>query len=138
MGNQAPSPAASGVDPKVKDALDHVRTAAQQLHGAMSDAAAKRGGATKADLEVFAQKAKAVSDSAKASLGSQNRAAKTQLSAAIAALDASQAHAAEGLKSNGQALQTSFRKAIADARASVQKVSEAVAAKRSAATPKTA
>ena len=61
MANQA---AASSLDPKVKDALDHVRTAAQELHGAMSDAAAKRAGATKADLEAFAQKAKAVTESA--------------------------------------------------------------------------
>jgi hypothetical protein len=56
-------------DAKVKDALDHVRASAQELHGAISDATAKRGGALKADLEAVSQKAKAVTDSLKSSLG---------------------------------------------------------------------
>ncbi len=38
-------------DTKVKDALDHIRESAQELHGAISDATAKRGGALKADIE---------------------------------------------------------------------------------------
>jgi hypothetical protein len=54
------------IETNVKDALDHIRAATQELHGAISDAAAKRGGATKADLEALAQKAKAVTESAKA------------------------------------------------------------------------
>ena len=119
-------------DTNVKDALDHVRAAAQELHGAISDAAAKRGGATKADLEAFAQKAKAVTESAKGSLSTQNEAAKKHLSEAVSKLEATQKHVAEGLKSSGQTFQTSINHALADARASVQKVSEAVAAKRSA------
>ncbi len=125
------------VNVKVKDALDHVREATQQLHGAISDAAAKRGGATKADLEVFGNKAKAVTESAKASIGAQQDVTKKHLTEAVTALEAAQKHAAEGLKSAGQAFQTSIKQAIADARASVQKVSEAVAAKRSAASKKT-
>ena len=133
MANQA---AASSLDPKVKDALDHVRTAAQELHGAMSDAAAKRAGATKADLEAFAQKAKAVTELAKASISSQNDAAKKHLTDAVTKLEATQKQIAEGLKSSGQKFQTSVSKAVADARASVQKISEAVAAKRSAASAK--
>ncbi len=133
MANQA---AASSLDPKVKDALDHVRTAAQELHGAMSDAAAKRAGATKADLEAFAQKAKAVTETAKASISSQNDAAKKHLTDAVTKLEATQKQIAEGLKSSGQKFQTSVSKAVADARASVQKISEAVAAKRSAASAK--
>jgi len=48
-----------------KDALDHVRSSdAKKLHGLSANAVAKRGGATKGDLEVFAQKAKAVTESA--------------------------------------------------------------------------
>jgi hypothetical protein len=55
------------IETNVKDALDQIRAATQELHGAISDAAAKRGGATKADLEALAQKAKTVTESAKGS-----------------------------------------------------------------------
>ena len=117
---------------KVKDALDHVRAKAQELHGAISDAAAKRGGAIKADLESVPQKAKAAMESIKATMGTQNEDVKKNLAGAVTHLEATQKHAAESLKSSGQAFQTSVAKAVADARASVQKISEAVAAKRSA------
>ena len=132
-------PAVSSVktDPKIKDALDDVRAAAQKMHGALSDAAAKRGGATKADLEAFAQKAKSVTESVKGSIGAQQETAKKYLNDAVTHLEATQKHAAESLKTSGQAFQTSVKKAVADARASVQKISEAVAAKRSAASTKT-
>ena len=119
-------------DTKVKDALDHVRTAAQELHGAISDAAAKRGGAVKADLQAIPQKVQAVTDSLKTSMGAQNEAAKKALSEAATYLEATQKHASESLKSSGQTFQTSVRQALADARAAVQKVNEAIAAKRSA------
>jgi len=120
------------METNVKDALDHVRAATQELHGAISDAVAKRGGATKADLEVFAQKAKAVTESAKGSISTQHDAAKKHLAEAVTHLEATQKQVAESLKSSGQAFQTSVQKALAEARASAQKVSEAVAAKRSA------
>jgi len=117
----------------VKDALDHIRAATQELHGAISDAAAKRGGATKADLQALAQKAKAVTESAKGSISTQRDAAKKHLADGVTHLEATQKHVAESLKSSGQSFQTSVQKALADARASAQKISEAVAAKRSAA-----
>ena len=120
------------LDTNVKDSLDHIRAATQELHGAISDAVAKRGGATKADLEAFAQKAKAVTESAKGSISTQNDAAKKHLADAVTHLEATQKHVAESLKSSGQAFQTSVQKVLADARASAQKVSEAVAAKRAA------
>ena len=125
------------MDTNVKDSLDHIRAATQELHGAISDAMAKRGGATKADLEAFAQKAKAVTESAKGSISTQNEAVKKYLTDAVTHLEATQKHVAESLKSSGQAFQTSVQKALADARASAQKLSEAVAAKRSAASTKT-
>jgi hypothetical protein len=125
------------MDPNIKDSLDHVRAATQELHGAISDAAAKRGGATKADLEAFAQKAKAAAESAKGSLSTQHDAAKKHVAEAVTQLEATQKHIAESLKSSGQAFQTSVQKALADARASAQKISQAVAAKRSAASAKT-
>jgi len=118
-------------DNKGKDALGHVRAGAQELHGAISDAAAKRGGAIKADIEAIPQKAKAITESIKGSLGTQNEAAKKHLTEAATYLGAVQNHAAEALKSTGQGFQNSVRKALADARASVQEISEAVAASRS-------
>jgi hypothetical protein len=125
-------------DTKVKDALDHVRSAMQELHGAIHEDAAKREGATKADLEAFAQKAKAATKTLKDSIGSQNQAVKKQLTDAASHLDATQKHIGEALKSSGEKFQTSVRKAAADTRASLQKVSEAIAAKRSAASTKKA
>jgi fructose-specific phosphotransferase system component IIB len=70
-------------------------------------------------------------ESAKASLGAQNEVTKKHLTDAVAQLEATQKHAAEGLKTSGQAFQNSVKQALADARASVQKASEAVAAMRS-------
>ena len=119
-------------DTKVKDAVDKARTSAQELHKAISDAAAKRGGAAKADLEAVQQKAKAAIDSIKSAAAVRNEAAKKQLSEAVTYLEATGKHAAEGLKTSGKEFQTSVRQTIADARAAVQKISEAVAAKRTA------
>jgi hypothetical protein len=122
------------VDTKIKDALDHIRAAGQELHRAISDAAAKRGGAVKADLEAVSNKAKTVADSVKGAISGQNEAAKKHLTEAVTHLEATQKHAAESQKSSGEAFHTSIKKVVADARAAVQKISEAVAAKRSAAT----
>ena len=119
-------------DAKLKDTLDHVRTAAQELHQSISDAAAKHGGAMKADLEAISQKAKAVAESAKGSIHGQNEAAKKHITEAVASLEATNKHAAEALKDSGHAFETSVQKAVVAARAAVQHLSEAVAAKRSA------
>lgn len=121
----------------VNNDLDHVRAAAQALHGAISDAAARRSGAVKADLEAVGQTAKVVTESVKASISLQNEVTKKYLKGAVADLEAVQKHAAEALKDSGQAFQTSIRQTLADARATVQKVSEAVAAKRAAESTKT-
>jgi len=64
------------IETNVKDALDYIRAATQELHGAISDAAAKRGGATKADLVALAKKAKAVTESVEGSISTQRDAAK--------------------------------------------------------------
>ncbi len=117
--------------------LDRVRAAAQELHGSISDVAAKRSGAVKSDLEAVGQKAKAVTESVKASVGVQNEATKKHLKEAVTDLEAVQKHAAEAVKNSGPAFQASIRQTLDDARASVQKVTEAVAAKRSAESTKT-
>jgi len=120
------------MDTKVKDALDHVRASAQDLHRSISDAAAKRGGAVKADLEAVGEKAKAVTVSVKSAMSAQNETTKKDLKEAITYLEAAQKHTLESLKSTGSAYQAGVRKALADARAAAQKISEGVAAKRSA------
>jgi len=120
-------------DTKVKDAVDKARAAVQELHRTITDAAAKRGGAVKADLEAVSQKAKAVSESIKGSLAVQNGTTKKHLAEAMTYLEATGKHAADGVKSSGKELQTAVRQTIADARAAAQKVSEAVAAKRTSA-----
>ena len=117
---------------QVKDAVDHVRTATQELYKAISDAAAKSGGAAKADLEAVPQKAKAAIDSIRGSMSTQNAAAKKHLADATTYLEATRKHAADGMKSTGKEFQTAVRQTVADARAAVQQVSEAVAAKRAA------
>ena len=124
----AATPAEHPAQPNVKDALDHARTAAQELHGALSDAVTRRGGAVKADLEALPLKARAIAQSVAGSLDAQATATKHTLADAIAALEATATHAAQALKSSGHAAE----QAISDARASVEKISEAVAAKRAA------
>jgi hypothetical protein len=119
-------------DTQIKDAVDQVRSATQQLHKAISDAAAKRGGAAKADLQAVPQMAKAAIDSIKGSMPAQNEVAKTRLAEAVTYLEATGKDAAEGVKSSGKEFQTAVRQTIADARAAAQKASEAVAAKRTA------
>jgi len=119
-------------DTQVKDAVDKARAAAQELHRAISDAAAKRGGAAKADLAAVPQMAKAAIESIKGSVGVQNEAAKTHLADAVKYLEATGNDAAQGVKSSGKEFQTAVRQTIADARAAVQKVSEAVATTRTA------
>jgi hypothetical protein len=122
---------------KIKDALDHAREAAQELHGRISDAMAKRGGATKPEIETISQKAKAAVESIKASLSTQHEATKKHLTGAVTDLEAAQKNAADGLKSSGQAFETKIRQALADARTGVDKITEAIAAKRAAQSKKT-
>ena len=117
-------------DTEIKDAIDQVRSATQQLHKAISDAAAKRGGAVTADLQAVPQMAKAAVDSIRGSMAAQNEAARKRLAEAVTYLEATGKHAAEGVRSSGKEFQTAVRQTIADARAAAQKVSEAVAATR--------
>ena len=117
MANQAVKSPPAGLDPNVKTALDHVRTAAQELHGAISDAMTKRGGATKADLQSFGQKIKTVTDSAKNTLSTQNATAKKKMNDAVTKLESTQQRINDGLKASGDKVQTSVRQALAEARA---------------------
>jgi hypothetical protein len=49
-----------GAEAEVKDAIDNLRSAAQHLYTSISDAAAKRSGATKAEIATLADKARAL------------------------------------------------------------------------------
>ncbi len=122
---------------KVKDALCHARAAAQELHDALSDAVVKHGEVIRSDLEALPVKARAIADSIGSSLDAQATATKQTVGEAVTYLQATAGHAAQALNNSGHEAEHSFRHAILDARASVQKISEAVAAKRSAASTKT-
>jgi ElaB/YqjD/DUF883 family membrane-anchored ribosome-binding protein len=117
------------------DALDHVRTAAQELHQAISETLAKGTTATKAQVESVIKKAKDAAESAKSVMNARHELAqaaiKQQLAQAIDKLDSAQKHAGDSLKSSGEAFQASLSKALADARVAVQNTSEAIAARRS-------
>ena len=114
------------------DGLDRIRTATQELHQAISDTLTKHANASKAEVESLVEQAKAAADSARSTMRAQHGAAtKRQLTQAIDMLEAAEKHAAESLKSSGEAFHASLSKALADARISVQRISEAVAERRS-------
>lgn len=119
----------------VHDALDHARAVTQQLHQAISDTLAKGASARKAEVEGAIQKAKEAGEATRLAMRARHEAAqeatKKQLTEAVAKLEASQKHAAESLKSSGDAFHAALSKALADARASAQCISEAIAAQRS-------
>jgi exonuclease VII small subunit len=132
MTQPATVSAKSGAEAKVKDAIDNLRSAAQDLHKQISDAAAKRSGATKAEITALTEKAKNMVQSAKASIDTQKGNVAKHLTDAVSHLEATQANLSDSLKATGTSLDTSFKKGLAEARASVQKLSEAVAEKRAA------
>src|SRR5258706_11766095 len=94
-------------DTQVKNAVDQVRSATQQLHKAISDAAAKRGGAVKADLQAVPQMAKAAADSIKGSMATQNDAAKKRLAEAVTYLEAAGEKTPHRAENSRQEIQTS-------------------------------
>src|SRR5258708_25695426 len=100
-------------DTQVKDAIDQVRSATQQLHKTISDAAAKRGGAVKGDLHAVPQMAKAAADSIKGSMATQNAPAKKGLAEAATYLEATGKHAAHGVESSRKGFHTASRPATA-------------------------
>ena len=126
-------PTTAEAQTKIKDALDHGRAAAQELHGALSDAVGIGSKAMKSDLEALAHKATAIADSIGSSLEAQADATKTGIGEAVAYLQGAAQHTAQAVKSSGHDAERSIRQAIGDARAALQKISEAVAEKRSAA-----
>jgi len=117
---------------KGKDSLDRIRAAVQELHGALSDAVGKSGDAMEADLKAIPKKASVIAESIKESVEVQNKASEKHLLQAVAFLESTEKHIATSLKSTGKELQTSMRQALADARAAAQRVSEGLAAKRTA------
>ena len=118
------------------DPLTRARAAAQELHAALSDAACRTGGAVKTDLDSVQQKSRALIDSLKDSMSAPEEQTRKYLKEALANLEAAQKHAAEGVKNKGEQFQAAVRKTLADARASAQHISEALAEQRSAAKQK--
>jgi exonuclease VII small subunit len=137
MAQQATASAKPGNEAKVKDAIEHLRSATQDLHKSISDAAAKRSGVTKADVAALAEKTKSVVRSAKATIDTQKGNVAKHLTDAVKHLEATQANLSDSLKAAGTTLDTSVKKGLMEARASAQKISEAVAEKRAANSAKT-
>ena len=132
MAQLATASAKSGAEAKVKDAIDNLRSAAQDLHKQITDAAARKSGATKADLAALTEKAKSLAKSVKASIDIQQGNVAKHLTDAITHLEATQANLSDSLKATGAGFDASVKKVLVEARASVQKLSEAVAEKRAA------
>jgi hypothetical protein len=117
-------------DTKTTDPLSKARAAAQELHATLSDAASRRGGAAKADLEAVQEKTRTLIESLKTSVSPKDEAARKQINEAMANLESARKYAVDGAKSFGEAFQGSVRKALAEARASAQNISEALAQQR--------
>lgn len=119
----------------VHDTLDHARIAIQELHQTISGMLANRASTRKAEVEGAIQKAKTAAAATKSAMGAQHGAAqeaiKQRLTEAVGKLEASEKHMTESLKGSGGAFDVALSKALADARTSVQNVSEAIAAQRS-------
>ena len=126
----------------VKDALDNVRLAAQQLHGAIIAALGKQMGATSTDIEALARRAKDSAAMARSAARERYEAAEAEirkrLSEAADKLDAAGRETTASVQKSGRELRDSLMQALAQARASAADISNAVAAKRSeiAARPK--
>lgn len=117
----------------VKDALDHARDAAQELHGALTDAVTQRGGALKGHIEALSARARALGESVALSLENQGAQSKHAVAEAIGYLEATGTHLTEALENTGDTAEGLLQHAIADLRTALQKLSEAIAARRSAA-----
>jgi hypothetical protein len=91
MARSATVSAKPGTETKFKGASDHLRSAAQELHKAISDAAAKRSGATKADIAALIEKAETVAKMARASIQAEQGIEARHLSDAVTHLEATQA-----------------------------------------------
>lgn len=114
----------------VHDALDHARTATQELHKLISAMRTRR--AAKADVEAAIKKAKEAAELTRSAMQErQEEWIKQQLKEAVGKLEASEKNAVESLKSHGEAAHANISKALADARTAVQHISVAVAAHRS-------
>lgn len=118
------------------EALQDVRVATQELHQAISQTLSRRASATRDDVQRVVDKGKQATQSARTAMGARHDAAQEavnqRLSEALGKIESANKRAAEGLGNTGEALHASLNKALVDARASAQSVSEAIAAKRSA------
>lgn len=118
----------------VRDALDDVRTATQQLHSAIMATLAKRAQATSADVEALARQAKQSAELARSAIGDHYQAAEAEirkrLNEAAVKLDAAGRKASDSVQQSGQEFRESLTAALTQARASANDISEAVAAKR--------
>jgi ElaB/YqjD/DUF883 family membrane-anchored ribosome-binding protein len=117
---------------KARDALDEARTKAQELHRAIIGALSNGVAAARSEVESVLKKAQESADFAEAAMKIGYRAGETrqQLQQAIDRLEDVRKSASASLQSSGAEFRESLSKALAEARTSVQLISEAVASKR--------
>ncbi len=113
------------------DSFDRIRAAAQELHGAISDAAAKHGQTVKHHLEAIPHRAAKLAASVKALVGVRTELTQKHLNELAKHLEATERHVAESLKHDGQAFHSSLRQALVDSRSAVTKITDIVADRRS-------
>ena len=114
------------------ESFDRIRAAAQELHGAISDAAVKHGQAVKDHLESIPRRAASLIASVKAVVDVRTDITKKHLNELVQDLEATEQHVGESLKSDGQAFHTALRQALDNSRSAVTKITDIVAARRSA------
>jgi ElaB/YqjD/DUF883 family membrane-anchored ribosome-binding protein len=121
-----------GKGAKARDALDDARAKAQDLHSAIMRALSSGAEASKSEVQSLAKKAQESADLAKTAMTLGYRAGeiRQQLQQAVDRLEDVRNSALESVKSSGAEFRESLTKALAEARTSVQHISEAVAAKR--------
>jgi ElaB/YqjD/DUF883 family membrane-anchored ribosome-binding protein len=117
---------------KARDTLDEARGKAQELHSAIIQALSSGAEAARSEVEAVVQKAQESADLAKAAMTLGYRAGeiRQQLQQAVDRLEDVRDCASRSVKGSGTEFRDSLTKALAEARSSVQHISEAVAAKR--------
>jgi hypothetical protein len=114
----------------IPDAIEQLRTAAQDLHKVVSDAAAKRGKDIKAAFHAVPEQTQALIKSVQKTVERESGPTKKHLAQAVAHLEALQKETSAILESAAKDLRASTQQALAGARSTVQQLSEAVAGKR--------
>lgn len=116
---------------KIKDALDHARSEAQDLHKNIEASTAKDHAALRAEIQSTAARAQQLAGSLKTVVDGQRSDAKQHIKDAIAQLDDAAKHAGDVASASAAQLKELNAAMLAKVRDAVQSLSHAVASQRS-------